>query len=236
MRELAFPAGMRWRLWWALLLGAFLLAFGLTAREPWVLLMGGLSLLAFAVHFRRTAYTLALEPEGVRHGGRLYPREALKGVALDRLLGRLFLDFGGERLPLPLGLPGWDEALAHLGVDWRGVEGLEDYLLGQRGRVWFLGALYPPREAEGVHRWALGLYRRHFLKIYGALALVGVGLALIHSSLAEGLGAALAALGFGLALWWLHFFPHDLVRLRRGLGRYNPLDPEIQRLAKEGRG
>ena len=190
--------------------------------------------MAFALHFRRTAYTLALEPEGVRHEGRLYPREALKGVALDPLFGRLFLDFAGERLPLPLGLPGWDEALAHLGVDWRGVEGLEDYLLGQRGRVWFLGALYPPREAEGVHRWALGLYRRHFLKIYGALALAGVGLSL--SSLAEGLGVALVALGFGLALWWLHFFPHDLVRLWRGLGRYNPLDPGIQRLAKEGRG
>jgi hypothetical protein len=190
--------------------------------------------LAFALHFRRTAYTLALEPGGVRHEGRLYPREALKGVALDRLFGRLFLDFAGERLPLPLGLPGWDQALAHLGVDWRGVEGLEGYLLGQRGRVWFLGALYPPREAEGVHRWALGLYRRHFLKIYGALALLGVGLALL--SLAEGLGVALFALGFGLALWWLHFFPHDLVRLRRGGGRYNPLDPEIQRLAKEGRG
>jgi hypothetical protein len=234
MRELAFPAGMRWRFWWALLLGAFFLAFGLPAREPWVLLMGGLSLLAFAVHLRRTAYTLALEPEGVRHGGRLYPREALKGVALDPLFRRLFLDFGGEQLPLPLGLPGWDEALAHLGVDWRGVEGLENYLLGHRGWAWFLGALYPPREAEGVHRWALGLYRRHFLKIYGALALMWVGGAL--SSLAERLGAALAALGFGLALWWLEFFPHDLVRIRRGLGRYNPLDPEIQRLAKEGRG
>jgi hypothetical protein len=217
-----------------LLLGAFLLAFGLTDREPWVLLVGGLLLLAFALHLRRTAYTLALEPEGVRHGGRLYPREALKGVALDPLFNRLFLDFGGERLPLPLGLPGWDEALAHLGVDWRGVEGLEAYLLVHRGWVWFWGRLYPPREAEGVHRWALGLYRRHFLKIYGALALFGVGLSL--SSLAEGLGAALAALGFGLAFWWLHFFPHDLVRLRRGLGRYNPLDPEIQRLAEEGRG
>ena len=104
MRELAFPAGMRWRLWWALLLGAFLLAIGLTDREPWVLLVGGLLLLAFALHFRRTAYTLALEPGGVRHEGRLYPREALKGVALDRLFGRLFLDFAGERLPLPLGL------------------------------------------------------------------------------------------------------------------------------------
>ena len=200
--------------------------------------------MAFALHLRRTAYTLALEPEGVRHGGRLYPREALKGVALDRLLGRLFLDFAGERLPLPLGLPGWDEALAHLGVDWRGVEGLEDYLLRLRGRVWFLGALYPSREAEGVHRWALGLYRRHFLKIYGALALAGVGPSLL--SLAEGLGVALSVLGFGLALlsvlgfglalWWLSFFPHDLVRLRGGGGRYNPLDPEIQRLAKEGRG
>jgi hypothetical protein len=234
MRELAFPAWMRWRFWWALLLGAFLLALGLTDREPWVLLMGGLLLLAFALHLRRTAYTLALEPEGVRHGGRLYSREALKGVALDRLFGRLFLDFAGERLPLPLGLPGWDQALAHLGVDWRGVEGLEDYLLGQRGRVWFLGALYPPREAEGVHRWALGLYRRHFLKIYGALALAGVGLPLL--SLAEGLGVALFALGLGLAFWWFSSFPHDLVRLRGGGGRYNPLDPEIQRLAKEGRG
>jgi hypothetical protein len=75
---------------------------------------------------------------------------------------------------------------------------------------------------------------RHFLKIYGALALLGVGLSLL--SLAEGLGVALVALGFGLALWWLSSFPHDLVRLRRGRGRYNPLDPEIQRLAKEGRG
>jgi hypothetical protein len=186
MRELAFPAWMRWRFWWALLLGAFLLALGLTDREPWVLLMGGLLLLAFALHLRRT------------------------------------------------GLPGWDQALAHLGVDWRGVEGLEDYLLGQRGRVWFLGALYPPREAEGVHRWALGLYRRHFLKIYGALALAGVGLPLL--SLAEGLGVALFALGLGLAFWWFSSFPHDLVRLRGGGGRYNPLDPEIQRLAKEGRG
>uniref|UniRef100_A0A7C2BZ83 Uncharacterized protein n=1 Tax=Thermus islandicus TaxID=540988 RepID=A0A7C2BZ83_9DEIN len=234
MPGLAFPAWARWRLGWALLLGAFLLAFGLTAWEPLALLVGGLLLLAFALHRRRTAYALALEPEGVRHEGRLYPREALKGVALDALFGGIFLDFGGERLPLPLGLPGWDEALAHLGVDWWGVEGLEDYLLGQRGRVWFLGALHPPREAEGVHRWALGLYRRHFLKVYGALALLGVGLSLL--SLAEGLGVALFALGCGLALWWLLSFPHDLVRLRGGGGRYNPLDPEFQRLAEEGRG
>ncbi|MGC8905470.1 hypothetical protein [Thermus sp.] len=232
MRELAFPAGVRWRLWWALLLGLLLLAFGFKAREPLALLVGGLLVLAFALHLRRTAYALTLELEGVRYGGRLYPKEALEGVALDPLWGRLLLDFGGERLPLPLGLPGWDEVLAQLGVDWREVEDLVDYLLSQRGRVWFLGVLHPPREAEGVHLWAQGLYRRHFLKIYGALALLGVGLALF--SLAEGLGLALFALGFGLALWWLLVFPHDLVRLRGGGGRYNPLDPEFQKLAEEG--
>lgn len=231
MKELTFPAWARFRLWWALLLGAFLLAFGVWARELWGLLLGGLLLLAFAVHLRRTGYAVALEPEGLRYQGRLYPRGALRGVGLDRLRGRLWLDFGGERLPLPLGLPGWDEALAHLGVAWREVEGLEDYLLGQRGRVWFLGILYPPREAEGVHGWAMGVYRRHFLRIYGALALAGVGLLL-----PEGLGTALFVLGFGLALWWLLSFPHDLVRLRGGGGRYNPLDPEFLKLWEEARG
>jgi len=235
MRELAFPAGMRWRLWWALLLGALLLALGLWTRELWVLLLGILLLGAFLLHYHRTAYVLALEPEGVRREGRLYPKEALKGVALDALFGRIFLDFGGERLPLPLGLPGWDEALAHLGVDWRGVEGLEDYLLGQRGRVWFLGALHPPREAEGVHRWALGLYRRHFLKIYGALALSVLGVLLLGLEAAQGLGVAVLLLGVALAPFWANSFPHDLVRLRGGGGRYNPLDPEFQRLAEEGR-
>ncbi len=186
------------------------------------------------MHFRRTGYAVALEPEGLRYEGRFYPRGALKGVRLDPLLGRLWLDFGGERLPLPLGLPGWDGVLAHLGVDWREVEGLEGYLLLNRGRVWFLGGLYPPREAEGVHAWALGVYRRHFRRIYGALALAGVGLLLF--SLAEGLGTALLALGFGLALWWLLSFPYDMVRLRGGGGRYNPLDPEFRRLWEEGRG
>jgi hypothetical protein len=234
MRELAFPAGIRWRLWWALLLGAFLLALGLWVQELWVLLLGALLLGAFLLHYRRTAYVLALEPEGVRHEGRLYPKEALKGVALDTLFGRIFLDFGGERLPLPLGLPGWDEALAHLGVGWREVEGLEAYLLDQRGRVWFLCALHPPREAEGVHRWALGLYRRHFLKIHGALALSVLGFLLL--GLAQGLGLAVLLLGSALALFWANSFPHDLVRLRGGSGRYNPLDPEFQRLAEEGRG
>jgi hypothetical protein len=217
-----------------LLLGAFLLALGLWVQELWGLLLGVLLLGAFLLHYRRTAYVLALEPEGVRHEGRLYPKEALKGVALDTLFGRIFLDFGGERLPLPLGLPGWDEALAHLGVDWREVEGLEAYLLGQRGRVWFLGALYPPREAEGVHRWALGLYRRHFLKVYGALALSALGFLLLD--LAQDLGLALLLLGLVLALFWAESFPHDLVRLRSGSGRYNPLDPGFLRLAEEERG
>ena len=231
MEELAFPAWARWRLWWALLLGAFLLAFALWARELWSLLLGVLLLGAFALHFRRTGYAVALEPEGLRYEGRFYPRGALKGVRLDPLLGRLRLDFGGDGLPLPLGLPGWDEVLAHLGVGWREVEGLEDYLLGQRGLVWFLGSLYPPREAEGVHAWALGVYRRHFRRIYGALALAGAGLLL-----PEGLGTVLFALGLGLALWWLLFFPHDMVRLRGGGGRYNPLDPEVRKLWEEARG
>ena len=116
-------------------------------------------------------------------------------------------------------------------MGWREVEGLEDYLLGQRGRVWFLGSLYPPREAEGVHAWALGVYRRHFRRIYGALALAGAGLLL-----PEGLGTVLFALGLGLALWWLLFFPHDMVHLRGGGGRYNPLDPEFRKLWEEARG
>ena len=189
MEELAFPAWARWRLWWALLLGAFLLAFAsiITTFAELVLLLG-----AFALHFRRTGYAVALEPEGLRYEGRFYPRGALKGVRLDPLLGRLRLDFGGDGLPLPLGLPGWDEVLAHLGVGWREVEGLEDYLLGQRGLVWFL--------------------------------------------LPEGLGTVLFALGLGLALWWLLFFPHDMVRLRGGGGRYNPLDPEFRKLWEEARG
>ena len=116
MEELAFPAWARWRLWWALLLGASLLAFALWARELWSLLLGVLLLGAFALHFRRTGYAVALEPEGLRYEGRFYPRGALKGVRLDPLLGRLRLDFGGDGLPLPLGLPGWDEVLAHLGA------------------------------------------------------------------------------------------------------------------------
>lgn len=64
MEELAFPAWARWRLWWALLLGASLLAFALWARELWSLLLGVLLLGAFALHFRRTGYAVALGPEG----------------------------------------------------------------------------------------------------------------------------------------------------------------------------
>jgi len=92
-------------------------------------------------------------------------------------------------------------------------------------------ALGLPREAEGVHAWALGVYRRHFRRIYGALALAGAGLLL-----PEGLGTVLFALGLGLALWWLLFFPHDMVHLRGGGGRYNPLDPEFRKLWEEARG
>lgn len=235
MPELAFPAWARWRLGWALLFGVLLLALGLGMRELWGLLLGVLLLWTFALNLRRTGYTVGLEAEGLRHGGRLYRREALRGVTLDAPWGRLWLDFGEERLSLPLGLPGWDEALAHLGVDWRGVEGLQDYLLGQRGRVWFLGALHPPREAEGVHQWALGLYRRHFRKVYGAFALAALGFLLLALKPTQGLGVAVLLLGAALALFWAWHFPHDLVRLPGG-GRYNPLDPEFLRLWKEAGG
>lgn len=64
MEELAFPAWARWRLWWALLLGASLLAFALWARELWSLLLGVLLLGAFALHFRRTGYAVALRARG----------------------------------------------------------------------------------------------------------------------------------------------------------------------------
>lgn len=64
MEELAFPAWARWRLWWALLLGASLLAFALWARELWSLLLGVLLLGAFALHFRRTGYAVALGSRG----------------------------------------------------------------------------------------------------------------------------------------------------------------------------
>jgi len=64
MEELAFPAWARWRLWWALLLGASLLAFALWARELWSLLLGVLLLGAFALHFRRTGYAVASSPRG----------------------------------------------------------------------------------------------------------------------------------------------------------------------------
>ncbi|MCH1927806.1 hypothetical protein L6232_23720, partial [Shewanella sp. C31] len=52
------------------------------------------------------------------------------------------------------------------------------------------------------------------------------------------LGLALLAGGLALFVWWTHSFPHGLAAFTRtGLrGRYNPLDPEFQRLAEgEGR-
>ncbi|MCH1928276.1 hypothetical protein L6232_26120, partial [Shewanella sp. C31] len=82
-----------------------------------------------------------LEPEGLRYQGRLFLRERLEGVRLDRLRGRLWLDFGGEGLPLPLGLPGWDEALAHLGRAWREGSDREADVLSLRGPRWVGGTL-----------------------------------------------------------------------------------------------
>ena len=88
-------------------------------------------------------------------------------------------------------------------------------------------------EEEEAFPWPLvaEMAELGFLGVFVPEALGGAGL-----RLPEGLGTVLFALGLGLALWWLLFFPHDMVRLRGGGGRYNPLDPEFRKLWEEARG
>ncbi|RDI95131.1 hypothetical protein DV704_08645 [Meiothermus sp. QL-1] len=153
--------------------------------------LGGLYLWRTGVEpLRRAGLEVVLEPEGVRVGGRFYPRSTFRGVVGPRgrwaarlaahgkdpevaLLrrarsrgspfdpGPLFhLDFAGERVPLWLDLPGWDRMLRHLGLDWTEHPGLSGYLGLVEGLGWLNGLLYPPEEAKEAWLQARMRYRR----------------------------------------------------------------------------
>ncbi|MDW8358822.1 hypothetical protein [Thermus sp.] len=132
----------------------------------------------------RGGQEVVLEPEGVRVGERLYPKEAFQGLEGPRdrpllpLWGPLHpfsLRFG-ERVPLPLDLPGWDQVLRHLGLSWREVPELVLYLGRARGIGWLNGYLYPPQEAVGVWQGDRARYRQEVGRLWwtvGVFALAG---------------------------------------------------------------
>ncbi len=204
----------------------------------------------------RSSLRVVLEPEGIRVGEKLYLRERFAGVEgpmgrwtwMEERLGGLlsyryrlrlawrfsnkplfYLVFGEERVPLWLDLPGWDQVLAHLGLDWREHPGLRRYLYTARGLAWLNGLIYPPAEAEGPWREA----RRRYRQVCGWMW-AGVGLCLLGVLVSgwipeEGVGFGLwLVVSFAGLYLWTYFF---LTTFNVGRGRpgwavaYTPLRP-----------
>ncbi len=250
---------------WRAALGRLLLGGGVLLLTLWVAFgMGPIPdlLLLFSAAFgglylwrtgveplRRAGLEVVLEPEGVRIGGRFYPRGAFRGVEGPRgrwaayLLSHpaqpglhrqgnplapspLFhLDFGGERVPLWLDLPGWDRMLRHLGLDWTEHPGLSRYLSLVEGMGWLNGLLYPPQEAEEVWLRARRRYRRLMGLLWLGFGLMVLGfigeIAQVHR-VAEWVMVGFTLVGFLLAIYatGVVFGGRNL----QGWGmRYNPL-------------
>lgn len=203
---------------------AWLLLLGVLAFAPPYLHRTGLAPLL------RRGLEVVLEPEGARMGGRLYPKaafRALRGPSGRGPFGPLHpfhLDFG-EKVPLPLDLPGWDRWLAHLGLDWTEHPGLVNYLSRARGMGWLNGLLYPPEEVQEAWARARGRYRREMGRLWLSPLPLGLGVLLEVLGLSPW-GGYLAL--FGLAFFLLVFLPtwHSAFGLGGPSGwvpRYNPL-------------
>jgi|GEM_PF-169835 len=244
METLTYPAWMRHHLFWTLPLAVVLFLLGLVfwaGGDGMAYLLLGLALvllLFYLLSVRRRSLEIALEPGESGTRGGLYRREDLQEVRLEPLWGRLRLRFGQGDLPLPLDLPGWDRALAHLGLSWQEVEGLEYHLLGLRGRHWLVdGRAYPPQEAEDVFLWGLGLYRHHMARVWKTVgvALLALAAALLCPSLAP-LALGVVAIVLFLVPVFLLFVPRDLVGFKGSPGEFNPLLPVWRaRMEKERR-
>ncbi|GLV49239.1 hypothetical protein TJA_23410 [Thermus sp. LT1-2-5] len=215
----AWEAGREGEAW------AWLLLFGVLAFAPLYLYRTGLAPLL------RRGLEVALEPEGVRLGGRFYPKAAFRG--LQGPLGKpgpfgplypFHLEFG-ETVPLPLDLPGWDQLLAHLGLDWTEHPGLVSYLSRAKGMGWLNGLLYPPEEVLEAWERARRRYRRDMGRLWFSPLLLGLGVILEVLGLSPW-GGYLALLGFLVFLFvflptWHSLF--GLGGLQGWVSRYNPL-------------
>lgn len=192
MEALAYEPWQRRAAWGRflvlLILKSLLLALGGAGGFPFLFLaiLPAFYLLSTGLApMMRLSSRVVLEPEGIRVGGRLYPKERFSGVEgplgswtrWEVRPGRLnpyrlrpawhwgwaplfYLRFAGEGVPLWLDLPGWDRLLLHLGVPWREQEGLREYLLSARGLAWLNGLLYPPEEVREEWEEARRRYRR----------------------------------------------------------------------------
>ncbi|MFN4232353.1 hypothetical protein [Thermus sp.] len=233
---LLFMGFLLWLGWAAVAEGDWAWGLGLGL----VALLLGLFLYPSAVGpLMRWGFQVVLEPEGIRVGGRLYPREGFSGLEgpfrgegteaqWQRLMevgrlsaGPLFhLAFHGERVPLWLDLPGWDRMLAHLGVDWKEHPALARYLHSVRGLAWLNGLLYPPKGVEEEWERARRRYQRLFAWLWMGVGLAVGGYALGDAS--EVVGQILFLGGLALAAY-ASFALFGGRSLRDGWAeRYNP--------------
>lgn len=264
MEVLRYASWQKWAAGGRLVLGLLALALlwwvFFDVRDGLSLLLGLLVGLVVALYLLRTAVQpllrsrleVALEPRGIRIGGKFYSRSDFRGLGMasgwwaqraQRALRDagtygpwapyppFHLDFGRARLPLFLDLPGWDRLLRHLGVDWREVPELREFLTLARGMGWLNGLMHPPEEAEQAWVQARSRYRRACAWIW--IGCLGVLLGIVGVRVVEGPGGGdtpwtwalvgVSLMGLLLCLGWVGI-TFGLKGLARGwVSEYNPL-------------
>ncbi|MBW6393756.1 hypothetical protein KZX47_01080 [Thermus sp. SYSU G05001] len=266
METLSYRPWQRWAAWKRLLAlslpTGFFLALSGEGGLPFLLMAIPPAFYLFSTALApilRSSFTVALEPEGIRVGSQLYPKERFSGVEgplglwtrwevrpgrlnpyrlrLGWRLGTspLFqLVFGEEKVPLWLDLPGWDLLLLHLGLDWKEHPGLREYLGSARGLAWLNGLLHPPAELEGAWEEARKRYRQVSAWAWVGIGCIGLG---FLGPQAAGSSSPLALLFLALPFLGMLLLVYPLITaFNIGRGRpgwavaYSPFGPLEERV------